>query len=218
MPTPPPTKATLINMIKAVPGTPVGSVFRVADTDGELEAVSVSGGDVVKLDTQTPSSGDTDITFSAISGAYSHLRIAYRLRGLINADTAAMYVEFNADGTAANYWESRYVIAAAGGLISGPVSPSTDAVAFAGNLPGAISFADHYGTGIIEIPFYAAAVGGKTFNVYGQYATDVHIQSIEVHGGWKTANAPITSVRLRIPSGSPGGLAGNCQAILYGVK
>lgn len=178
----------------------------------------VSGGggavdDMTLLDAQVVSAATAaNITFSAISGAYSQLIIFLVLRGDHTSATNVL-VRFNGDSGANYDWQ-----ALSGNNVTASANVAVGATSMVlGRCLGTDAPAGSFGVGTITIPFYSSTTqdkgcvaisGSSSSNLAGGQFSQ------QFYGNWYTANAAITSIVL-FPSTA--NFVQNSRASLYGI-
>lgn len=157
----------------------------------------------------TGSSGT--ITFSSISGTYSHLQVRYIGR-VTNSDTADnIFMQFNSD-TGSNYaWH--YLLGDGGSTAaSGAASQSK---ILSGRVSAATAGSDVMGVGVIDILDYSNSNKYKTARVLtGQDRNGGGV--VTLHSGLWQNTAAVTSIT--ITNGSATNFTTTTQFALYGIK
>lgn len=192
------------------------------DTDGEVltthgasanptwEAAS-GGGDVTKIEEQTPS-GTGTVTFSSL-GSFTHLKVIYNARGTQTATATGINLTFNGD-TGSNYDGERAVFTTSAAFAEqiaqtsvqiGVVSAASATANYASS--GEILIADYRGT-----TFFKTAVSSENPVLLAQSTTNL---SSRIHSGWWRDTSAITSITLTLTSGN---YVSGSKFSLYGIN
>lgn len=137
-----------------------GQVLMASSTDttgtkwGDITGFSTGDIHEVELYRSTLST-DGNFDFSSIPATYDHLKIRLIARGNVNAAQDNLYIYFNNDTTAGNYFHQRH--SAYDGNTSGSNEGDTPLI---GEVPAATASANCFGWIEIFIPLYAV----ETFN------------------------------------------------------
>lgn len=168
---------------------------------------------LVKLDEQTLAADGPSLTFAAIDGSYSHLKIVLRARSTRATANDTARLQFNAD-TATNYYSQTLY-----GL--GATATSAEFLIVASGLAGyctaASDAAGLFALSEVTIAYYAATTQSKAWFSDGidpEALTTGTIRRFIAGGVWNST-AAIAQV-LMFPLTGPNFLAGT-RATLYGI-
>ena len=163
--------------------------------------------DYESIASTTLTSAQANVTFSGISGSYSHLQIRF-ISKLSAGDDVIM--RFNSD-SGTNYFNHILYGTGAGGGISGvPFGGAYSAVA----LYYTASSASIAG-GVIDILDYTSTNKKKTVRFLGGYDDNGSGNIDFASGLWNATPAAITSITLKPVSAN---FAANTSIALYGIK
>lgn len=157
------------------------------------------------------SGGSSSISFSSISGTYSHLEIRYITRADVVDTDSALLMRFNSD-TASNY--SWHLLRGNGSavLADGLANSSNPFVA---TQTGNTSTANVFGAGTINILDYANTNKYKTGRALGGFDANGSGYIQLTSQNWRSTSA-ISSIQLTFSTGS--GFLQYSSFALYGIK
>ena len=162
---------------------------------------SGGGGGLTLIQSQVLGSPAASVTFSAIPGTFTHLRLVFTARSSVSGNNDNFYVQMNGD-TAANY-NAAFNIANTGGNASGAIGTGATA-GLIGTADGATSPANSAASGEVLFPSYARTTFSKRFtstfgDIQGASLTNVFVR---VYSGVWNSTAAITSLLIQLSSGS----------------
>lgn len=168
------------------------------------------GGDVVKIEEQTPS-GTGAVTFSSL-GSYTHLRIVYSARGTESATATTMELTFNGD-TGSNYDSERVSFTSTIGFATQVAQTN----AIIGFISAATATSNYASGSEIYIPDYRGTTFYKT-----AFATQSLLQAqssgnigTRLNAAFWRSTSAITSVTLTLTSGN---YVSGSKFTLYGMN
>lgn len=195
------------------PGTPFNACTQregVVSPGGSTSGGGGSGA-VTFISTQNFSGGNS-VTFSSISGAYTHLNMKCLARGAAAVNNETLDFQFNAD-TGANY--NRQFLSVQGGSVSSGTQSGVTSI-LTSVIPGANQTASYGGVANYDIPYYANTNFFKNVMILNNTppAGATGTGEFVVGGTWANT-AAITSIKVFIDSGN--NAAANSTCSLYGI-
>lgn len=160
---------------------------------GTVLSSTASGGALTLISTVVTSSQNS-VTFSSISGSFTHLQLRTWGRSAAAAGNDAIYMQANGDTTGANY-DSTFV---------GTSSGHAASVGYAANFPGTTVTGGFAGQSTVDINGYASTAFRKSWiTVTGdpQAASGGSVQVYTIYVWWNST-AAITSLKVYTSSGS----------------
>lgn len=167
--------------------------------DGAVSVTSNAGGGVTQIAQVITSGAATSVTFSAIPGTFTNLRVSFTGRSATAATSDPLLTQFNTD-TANNYSYNFFVAAGT----SAPTAGTSSSVGniLIGVLTGANSGANIAGSGNLLLNSYAQTTFAKTVTCNTGYQTTSTTSTYAgVSGQWNNT-AAVTTIKFFLTSGA----------------
>lgn len=172
--------------------------------------VDLSGGGassgLVLIGTFVAAGGETQTSFDGISGDFLGLRVLTYMRGEAAANDVGLDIRFNDDASANYAFRQKF---APGGDVSADSATAARTIQFTGSF-GPVG---RFDTGVIDIPFHAAASGSKS-GVFSGQNSEGSLSYRNIYGSfnWSPSSA-ITKITMLSASG---GFAAGSRIAVYG--
>lgn len=192
----------MLNVISGVHGIPTAPVTNSYES---IATITVGAG------------GSATADFTSIPSTYKHLQIrAIGRSGEAGTSTNSIYMRFNGDTTAANYYAHRLL-----GENTGVYAQSSQAVSgidFIGQWPLASSTASAFGAAIIDILDYSSTTKNKTTrSLNGAEGNNTSVTDISLSSGvWFNSSTAVNRITLVPFNGSS--FPQFSSFALYGIK
>lgn len=123
---------------------------------------SGSAGNAVLISDTTLGSDAASVDFSSIPATYAHLMVVWHVRGTKAAQYDSLHLRFNADTTAANYWDCR-------GYVNSTTytGSNANAIPTVGWIDAATAYTTSWSAGTLILPDYANTTTHKAAMSWG---------------------------------------------------
>lgn len=161
---------------------------------------SVGSAGIVLLATATPS-GTGTVSFTSISGSYSHLKIVGGGASTVVANNTSLALQLNGDSGANYEWQRHYAAGTGGGNASESLTPTSIEI---GAVTGSTGIASDAGSFEVLIPNYAGSTFKKNLISHSLLRTATSSGGVLLfnYDGWWNNTAAITRVDIFVGSGN----------------